>query len=283
LRVAVSEALGLIAGEGRLPLEVARSARRRGLRVAVVAFRGLADPGIDAEAAEVSWLHPGEVGAAVGALRSAGARRAVMAGKVSKETLFRDPGSLRLDAQAVRLIGQLADRRDDSILGLVAEFLEEQGIRLMPQADLVPELLAGEGTLGHREPTPAQLSDLAFGWNIAKAIGELDIGQTVVVKDRAVLAVEAVEGTDAAILRGGAIGEGACVVKVAKPNQDPRFDLPAIGPDTISTLVEARAGMLAVEAGQTLVLDRERVVEGADAHGIALLGVAAGRLPRGTG
>jgi DUF1009 family protein len=271
------EALGLIAGAGAFPLVVARSARGRGQRVVAIAFPEHTDPRIEGEAAVVTWLRPGELGAAVGALRSAGARDAVMAGKVPKASLYAEGAALRLDTEARRLLRGVRDRRDDSLLRALADALHERGIRLLPQAQLVPELMAGEGPLGCTRPTPEQVADIAFGWPIAKALAGLDIGQTVVVKDRAVLAVEAIEGTDAAIRRGGAIGAGAAVVKVAKPDQDPRFDLPAIGLATVSTLVEVRASALAFEAERTVVLDREKLPELADAHGIALLGVDPAR------
>lgn len=271
-------ALGLIAGRGTLPLDVARSARRSGRRVAAVAIRGLADRRLEDEA-QVTWLHLGEVGAALAALRAGGVREAVLAGKVPKQSLLDDFGALRLDERAAALVAGLADRRDDAVLSLVAELLEAAGIRLLPQTALVSELLAGEGVLGSVRPTPAQLADVAFGFQVAKALGSFDIGQTVVVRDHVVLAVEALEGTDAAVRRGGALARGACVVKVAKPGQDPRFDLPAIGPDTLAALDEAGAALLAVEAGETLLLERERLLEAADAAGVALLGVSGGRLP----
>ena len=267
-------ALGLIAGEGSLPLAVSKAARDRGRRVVAIAFHEGTDRRLDAEAAQVTWLHPGEVEAALEALRAAGVREAVLAGKVHKAALFASPPALRADAAARELVGALRDRRDDSILAALAALLEGRGIRLLPQAALVPELLAGEGPLGCERPSPAQEADVAFGWPIARAIADLDVGQTVVVKDGAVLAVEAIEGTDAAIRRAGAIAPGACVIKVAKPRQDPRFDVPAIGLGTVVALVEARARVLAVEAGHTLVLEREAMIEAADFHGIALLGLA---------
>ncbi len=266
--------LGLIAGEGSLPLAVTRAARERGRRVVAIAFHDSTDRRLDAEAAQVTWLHPGEVEAALEVLRAAGVRQAVLAGKVDKATLVAEPAALRPDAAARELIGALRDRRDDSILAALAKLLEARGIRLLPQAALVPELLAGEGPLGRERPDPAQRADVAFGWPIARAIAALDVGQTVVVKDGAVLAVEAIEGTDAAIRRAGAIAAGACVIKLAKPQQDPRFDVPAVGPGTVAALVEARARVLAVEAGRTLVLERQAMVEAADSHGIALLGIA---------
>jgi DUF1009 family protein len=270
--------LGLIAGGGALPLAVAHSARSRGRRVAAIAFRQQTDPRLE-QGAEVTWLDPGQVGSALAALRAAGVREAVMAGKVPKSGLYAGPAALRPDAEARALLASLRDRRDDSILAALADFLEQRGIRLLPQAQLVPELLAGEGPLGRSEPGPAQRADLAFGFPIAKAIAGLDIGQTVVVKERAVLAVEAIEGTDAAIRRAGRIAPGACVVKVAKPKQDPRFDVPAVGPETLAAMLEAKAALLAFEADHTLVLERDALVQAADAHGIALVGVAAGRLP----
>jgi DUF1009 family protein len=273
-----AEALGLIAGMGTFPLDIARSARQRGRKVVAVAFHHHTDLRIEEAASAVTWLHPGEVGAAVEALRSAGVRDAVMAGKVPKAALCESPNGLRLDAEAARIIGRLSARGDDSLLAALADHLESRGIRLLDQAELVPELLAGEGPLGRTRPTAAQEADVAFGWPIAKVIAGLDIGQTVIVKDRTVLAVEAIEGTDAAIRRAGGIASGACVVKVAGPRQDPRFDLPTIGPETARILIAAGVSALAFEAGRTVVLDRDALVEAADAHGIALVGVVAGRL-----
>jgi DUF1009 family protein len=267
-----SGALGLIAGQGALPLAVSRSARGRGRRVAAIAFHGQTDPRL-AEGAEVTWLHPGEVGAALAALHAAGVREAVMAGKVPKAGLVGRFEDLRPDAEALRLLGSLRDRRDDSILGTLADFLEERGIHLLSQVDLVPELVGGAGVLGAAQPTALQRADVEFGFPIAKAIAGLDVGQTVVVKHRAVLALEAIEGTDAAIRRAGSIADAAVVVKVAKPSQDPRFDVPTVGPDTLAALRDAKAGMLAFEAGTTLLLEREVLVREADAQGIVMLGV----------
>jgi DUF1009 family protein len=276
-----SETLGLIAGQGAFPLAVARSARRAGRRVACVAFRDRTDPRIEEEVAQVIWIHPGEVAVGVAAFRAAGVRDAVMAGKVPKADLLRDPGALRLDDRAADLMGQVDDRGDDTLLGKVADFLETIGIRLLPQEALVPELLAGEGPLGKAQPTPRNEADIAFGLPIAKKLGEFDIGQTVVVKDRAVLAVEAIEGTDATLRRAGALAPGGVAVKVAKPRQDPRFDMPAIGLRTAEALIEARIEVLAFEAGATFVLEREELVRVADAHDIAIVGVDPRRFASG--
>lgn len=266
--------LGLIAGRGRLPLELARAARRRGLGVAAVAFHGETDPELAANVDCITWLHLGELAALLDALHAAGAEDVVMAGKILKTSLYGDLASLKPDARAIALFAGLRDRSDDAILGAIADILAGEGLLLRPQAELVPELLAQAGVLGGVTPGEAQRRDAAFGWRIAKALGQVDVGQTVVVRDRAVMALEAIEGTDAAIRRGALLGgPGVTVVKVAKPGQDPRFDLPAIGPDTLEVLVEAKAASLAVEAGRTLVVDRARVVELADAHGIALVGI----------
>ena len=268
--------LGLIAGQGSFPLEVARTARQRGLRVACIALRDQARPEIADAVESITWIYPGEVGAGLTAFRAAGVRDVVMAGKVTKSELFQNPDALRLDASATGLMNDLADRKDDTILGKLADFLETLGLRLLPQYALTPELLAEEGVLTRARPTEAQRADIAFGFPIAKTIGDLDIGQTVVVKDRAVLAVEAIEGTDDAIRRAGAIAAGACAVKVAKPSQDPRFDVPTIGPGTVAVLAEARIAVLAIEAGATVVLERDAVVREADRHGIAIVAVTAG-------
>jgi DUF1009 family protein len=265
--------LGLIAGQGAFPLTVARAAHARGQKLLCVAFRDLTDPEIDAVLPDVRWIHLGEVMDGLAAFRSGGVSQAVMAGKVPKGLLFGDVGALRMDDSAEALMGQLQDQRDDSILGKVADFLALAGIQLLPQWALAPELLPPLGPLGAIALTREQQADVAFGFPIAKQIGELDIGQTIVVKRCAVIAVEAIDGTDATIRRAGEIVEGTCVVKVAKPRQDPRFDVPTIGPATVECLASAGAAALAFEAGATVVLDRPEVVRLADAHGIAVVGV----------
>ena len=269
--------LGLIAAGGRLPLDIARSARRSGLRVAAVALEGLADPALEAVVDEFCWTRLGEFGSVLDAFGASGVRDAVMAGKLPKTSLFGGPVSVYPDAIARQALAGLPDLRDDTILAAIANTLETHGVRLRAQAELVPELLAGAGPLGSATPAPEGWADIAFAWPIAKTIGELDVGQTVVVKRRAVMAIEAIEGTDATVRRGCELaGAGACVVKVAKPRQDPRFDVPTIGLDTLAVLDAGGASILAVEAGATLVLDRDDVVRRADARGIAVVGVAPG-------
>lgn len=275
-----ADTLGLIAAAGRLPLDIARAARRAGLRVVAVALHGVTDPAIEESVDDLRWIHIGELGVLVEAFRAVGVRDAVMAGKISK-TIFIDEGSkVRPDALAREAFGRLPDLSDDSILSALADVLDANGVRLGPQTRLVPELLAGEGCLGAVAPSPEGWADIAFGWPIAKTIGGLDIGQTVVVKNRAVMALEAIEGTDAAIRRGCELsGGGACVVKVAKPKQDPRFDMPTVGLDTLAALEAGNAALLAIEARATIVLDRAELISTADARGIALVGIG----PNGPG
>ena len=268
--------LGLVAGLGRLPFEVARGAQRAGRRVAAAALRGFADPALAAEVDALHWLYVGELGALLERLADEGAVEVVLAGLVPKEHLFSGSGLVRVDARAAALLGELRNRGDDAILRALGAALERAGFRLASQAEFASHLLAPEGPLGATRPSAGQLDDVAFAWPLAKAIGRLDIGQTVVVRERAVLAVEAIEGTDAALRRGGALARGgACAVKVWKPEQDPRLDYPTIGAATVETLRESGVALLAVEAGRTLVLERDAVVERADAAGICILGVPA--------
>lgn len=242
----------------------------------VVAIRDLADAELEGEA-DCHWLYLGELDSLLRVFREQQVRRCVMVGKVPKTFLYERGRRLHPDARALRFLGDLADRSDDSILGALADLLESEGFRLAGQAEFTPELLAPEGPIGSLAPRPEHWDEIRFAWPIARALGRLDVGQSVVVRKRAVMALEAIEGTDEAIRRGGALGgPGVCVVKVAKPSQDARFDMPTIGLTTIETLVEAKAAVLAVEAGATFVLGRAEVAATADAAGIPVVGVPAG-------
>lgn len=279
----MSEPLGLVAGLGRFPLELARGARAGGRSVVAAALRELADPAVEDCADRVEWLWLGELEALFRCFHAAGVREVVLAGKVPKTFLWTRPDAVRPDGRALALLATLRDRADDTLLGAVAGALEAEGFRLRGQGEVVPHLLAPEGVLGRVRPTPEQLRDVAFGWPVAKALGGVDVGQTVVVRGRAVLALEAVEGTDEAIRRGCALGgPGACVVKVAKPRQDPRFDVPAVGVDTVRAIAAGGGAVLAVEARRTLLLERGDTVREADACGVALLGATEESLQRGT-
>jgi len=271
------ETLGLIAGRGLYPRQVAECARARGWRVAAVAFHSETDPALAEVVDDLTWVHLGELQKMIDALGSAGAERAVMAGKVLKTHLYGEIESFRPDPCALRVLASLRDRRDDSILGAVVDEIASQGIAFPDQTELMPELFGKEGPASRVLPSKAQWADIWFAWPVAKAIGGMDIGQSVVVKDLAVIAVEALEGTDAAIARAAELaGPGCCVVKVAKPSQDPRFDLPTIGLETVKTLSEARAGVMAFEATRTVLLGAGELAGAADAAGIALVGIGPG-------
>jgi DUF1009 family protein len=268
--------LGLLAGSGSLPAELAASARRAGWRVVAVGLVELADASLEQHVDAFAWAHLGDFGRVFEVLTEAGAADVALAGKVPKTFLWERRDAVRPDARALAALAKLGDRKDDSLLGAVVSVIEAEGLRVRSQLELAPDLLAPAGVLGRKQPTPEQEQDVVFGWPIAKAIGALDVGQSVVVQGKAVLALEAVEGTDRAIERGASLaerGRGVVVVKVAKPRQDPRFDVPTIGLATLRTLAKGGGGALAVEAGQTFVLEREALVAEADAEGIALLGV----------
>jgi DUF1009 family protein len=270
--------LGLVAGSGLLPAELAASARRAGWRVLAIGLVGLADAALEAHVDALEWAHVAEFGRLFEVLRAAGAADVVLAGKVPKTFLWERPELVKPDARALAAFAALRDRKDDSLLGAVVQVIEGEGLRVRSQLELAPDLCAPAGVFGKVQPTPEQAQDVAFGWPVAKEIGRLDVGQSVVVQRKAVLALEAVEGTDRAIERGASLaerGRGVVVVKVAKPDQDLRFDVPTIGLATLRTLVKGGGGALAVEAGLTLVLEREALVAEADAAGVALLGIDA--------
>ncbi len=263
--------LGLVAGYGAFPLELAASLKRQGVELHVVAAREETSPEIERHADTVCWLHVGKLGGMIRAFQSAGVKAVVFAGKVRKLHLFRN---FRPDLVAIRTLARLPDRRDDTLMLAIVEELARAGIEVLSQTRYAGDLLAGEGVLFGPPPGRAAFRDMDFGYLQARGVAALDIGQTVVVQDGAVLAVEAIEGTDEAIARGGSLGNGkACVVKVAKPNQDLRFDVPAIGAGTIEVMHAAGCRTLAVEAGKTLILERDRVAELARRHGVSVFGL----------
>ena len=267
------ERLGLIAGYGSFPLELAAAIREQGIALHIVAVHEETSVSIEEYADSIQWLHVGQVGRMIRSLRQAGVTRAVMAGKVQKLHLFRN---FRPDMTAIRGLARLADRRDDTILNAIAALLAEAGIELVSQLAYAGEMLAGRGCLMGPRADTKTLRDMHFGFRQARGIAALDIGQTIVVQDGAVLAVEAIEGTDEAIRRGGALGNGrAVVVKVAKPEQDMRFDVPAVGPDTLQAMHAAGCRALAVQAGLTLLLERERLASLASQLRISVVGLDA--------
>jgi UDP-2,3-diacylglucosamine hydrolase len=261
--------IGIIAGGGNFPLMVGRAARAQGLRVAAVAHHGETDPAISECVDAIAWIRLGQLGHLVSALKKMGVARAVMAGTITKRRMFE---KVRPDLKGLALMSRLAMLQDDHILRAVAEELGKSGIEVVSSTVCVPGLAAEAGCLTRRRPRRREDQDIRFGWTMAKALGQLDIGQCVVVRRRTVLAVEAIEGTDETICRGGRLaGAEAVVVKVSKPGQDLRFDVPAVGLGTIKTMAEAHCSALAVEAGKTLIFDRAEMIALADDSGITVV------------
>jgi DUF1009 family protein len=265
--------VGLIAGSGRFPILFAEEAKRMGVEVAAMGIKGVTDPALEAIVGKLRIFPLGQLQKPIDAFKAEGVSQVVMAGKVQHASLF---GGVIPDLRAVKLLARLKDRRTDTILGAVAQEFQKDGLELISSATYLQHLLVAEGVLTARKPGAAELADMRLGWKAAKAVAGFDIGQTVIVKDGAVIAVEAMEGTDAAILRARDIvrsqGEkpSLTVVKVAKPRQDMRFDLPVIGLETLKTFVSAGVSALALEAGSTLVFDKEQFLRAADAQGLAL-------------
>ena len=273
------ETIGILAGWGRFPVAVAEAIRRRGGRTAILSIRDHADPVLERLADVHGAVGVAEIGRAVGFFRKQGAARATMAGKIHKHRLFRRHAWLHHLPDAVGLatfwphfVSRRRDNRDDSLLAAIAAAFDDRGVRICPATDFAPELLAGGGILAGPRLSARQLADVAFGWRLAKELGRHDIGQTVVVKNRAPLALEAIEGTDACIRRAGTLcpAGGMVVVKVAKPQQDLRFDMPTIGVGTLESLREAGAAVLAVEAGRTIMVDAPALADVATRSGITI-------------
>ncbi|HKJ82879.1 MAG TPA: UDP-2,3-diacylglucosamine diphosphatase LpxI [Mariprofundaceae bacterium] len=263
--------LGLMAGYGTFPLELASQLSAQGIEIHTVAAREETSSEIERYSTSTSWLHVGQLGGMIRAFKSEGIKQMIFAGKVRKLHLFRN---FRPDLTAIKTLARLSDRRDDTILKAIADELEKNGIEVLPQTRYAGEMLAEEGHLFGPRPAKASGADMDFGFSQARGIAALDIGQTVVVQEGAVLAVEAIEGTDEAIKRGGVLGSGkSVVVKVAKPNQDLRFDVPAIGPDTLDAMHASGCNLLVVEAGKTLLLERQYVKKRAAEYGISIFGM----------
>ena len=274
----MSGRLGLIAGAGLLPIEIAQSVRGRS--VLAIGYRGMTDPRLAEAVDELAWEPLGALGAQLDRLRRGGVSEVVLAGKVDRAQLLRAPNSLGLDDQALELLSTLKDKRDAHILGTLADWLEAQGVSVLSQAKTAETLLPRAGLVGTVPVSDEWVEDVALGWRLARLIADQGIGQSVCVGDGHVLAVEAIEGTDAAITRAGSlVSDGFVVVKRPGAKQDPRFDLPSIGPATIEVLHRAGGSCIVVEAGATLMIDRARMIQIADQLGIAILAKA----PQGEG
>lgn len=264
----VPEMLGLIAGNGHYPFATARAARQAGVgRLVVAAFTNETDPALAHEADVIEWLRVGQLGRMIKYFVKAGVRHAIMAGQIAPKNLF----DLRPDLRALMLLGKLKLRHAESIFGAIADELAKEGITLLPATRFLEDCLPPPGPVCGPAPSRRQLEDIAFGYRIAKEMSRLDIGQSVVVKHGTVLAVEAFEGTDECIKRGGALGKGgATLAKVSKPGQDFRFDVPVVGPRTIETAAAAGLSVIVVEAHRTLLLQPDEVRRLCEAHRLAL-------------
>ena len=261
--------IGLIAGNGKFPLFFAQGAKKKGRKIIAIAFKEETSRTLSRYVDEIHWISVGELKKIVDILAGSGVTRAVMAGQVNLSLLF---SKVKLDEEAQKLLREVDNKTTDALLGSVAERLAERNITLINSATYLDDFLPEKGVLTQINPTASEWADIEFGKKIAKQIAGLDIGQTVIVKDKAILAIEAIEGTDEAIRRACRFGkEGIVVVKVSKPEQDMRFDLPVIGGRTIKLLHRLKAKILAIEAKKTLVLEKEKIIRLADGWGICIV------------
>lgn len=277
--MSTSTPIGLVAGNGLLPLLVAQGAARRGLPVVAAAHLGETDRALEGAVSRLLWVRLGQVDRIVRFLRSQGARSVVMAGGIGRVRAFT---SVRPDLGAVRIIARLRSFRDDHLLRAVADYLAQQGLPVVSPTEYLEGAMAPEGVLCGAPLGPEEEKDAKLGWEVAELLGQADVGQTVVVKGGHVLALEAIEGTDECIRRAGALSGrrgGGVVVKRCKPQQDLRFDLPAVGPGTVRAMAEAGLRVLVVEAGRTLLLDASGLAAAARDAGITVVG----RSGRGVG
>ncbi|MES2790172.1 MAG: UDP-2,3-diacylglucosamine diphosphatase LpxI [Planctomycetota bacterium] len=279
--------LGLLAGAGQFPIMFAKAAREQGHSVCGVGVRDMASPELAGLCDQYDTTPLGWLGRPIRIFRRAGISHAVMAGKIEKTVLFHPFRLLRMlpDWHALRMWYRHAarDKKDDTLLMAVIQEFERDGIKFGSALDFCPNLLVKHGFLTRKKPSAAQWKDIRFGWDLAKEMGRLDVGQSVIVKDTAVIAVEAIEGTDKCIRRAGELrATGFTVIKVAKPQQDMRFDVPTIGPQTLRTMYESGGKVLAIECEKTIILEQDEVVRLADKFGIAIVAVSSAELEQRT-
>lgn len=270
--MASSSRFGLIAGNGRFPFLVLEAARSQGIEMVVAAIKEETFPEIEQHAKSVHWMSLGQLGKLIKTFKSEGVNHAIMAGQVKHKQIF---SSIIPDLKMIQLLASLATKNTDSLIGAVAKMLESEGIHLMDSTLFLRPLLPDPGILTRRAPSEEEKRDLDYGYKIARELGRLDLGQSVAVADGACVALEAMEGTDAVIERAASLVNGRMlrVVKLAKPNQDLRFDVPVIGISTVKLMVRLKVSALAIEARKTLMMDREDLVREADAAGIAIVAV----------
>lgn len=274
LPVPGTKTLGLIAGMGELPGAVASEARKKGYTVVAIALNPPANESFKHQVDHFHKVHIGRFGEIIKILKKFSVCKVVMAGKVPKNLLFQQKKSIVPDLRALKVLFSLPDWSDTSFLQAVTHELRREGIELLKTTSFTGDNLTPRGVLTKKKPGKSQWSDIRFGWRIAKGIGRLDIGQAIVVKGMAVMAVEALEGTDEAILRGGGLaGKDAVVIKVSKPQQDMRLDVPVAGIDTLKAMKKVQANVLALEAGKSIIVEKDRFLREADTMGITVVGV----------
>ena len=266
----MGERFALIAGGGEIPAILARAARDKGASFVAVSLTEAAIAPLEGFAENVYSLSIGQVGKIIKTVKKEGIDKVVFIGKVRKDLLFE---KIRFDLRAIKLLSSLKNRNDDSIMLAIVRAFSDEGIEVLDQTTYLKDMMPVEGVLTKRKPTKKEWLDIRYGMEMAKKSASLDIGQTVVVKDLAIMAVEAIEGTDQAIKRGGQLCKkgGAVIAKVAKPNQDPRFDVPTVGMKTLESMREAGAKVLAIEAERTLFVNMEEVIKDANASGISIV------------
>jgi DUF1009 family protein len=262
----------LIAGNGKFPFLVLEAARSQGIDMVVAAIREETFPEIEQHARTVHWMSLGQLGKLIKTFKAEGVNRAIMAGQVKHQQIF---SSIIPDLKMIQLLASLATKNTDSLIGAVANFLEKEGIQLLDSTSFLRPLLPEAGVLTSRTPSEEEQRDLHYGYKIARELGRLDLGQTVVISDAACVALEAMEGTDAVIERAASLvgGRALRIVKLAKPNQDLRFDVPVIGVPTIRMMIRCQATAIAIEARKTLLIDRDDLIREANANNIAIVAV----------
>ena len=269
--MSIMRKIGLIAGNGQFPIIFSKALKDRKVKVIAIGLKGETLESLEEHVDKIFWVELGQLQRLIEIFKEEEVQDVTMAGGITKTLMF---SGLKPDSRGVSFLSKLKNKKDDFILRSFARELEQEGIHVQSSTHYLPWIVAKKGCLTKKTPTEDDYKDIEFGWNIAKGIGELDIGQTVVVKDQVILAVEAIEGTDEAIKRGGRLGNGqAVVVKVKKPKQDMRFDIPVVGIKTIDSLKEVNASVLAIEAENTIILEKEEMIRNADENGISIIAI----------
>jgi DUF1009 family protein len=270
------KSLGIIAGQGDLPKAIASEAKKMGYRVIAITLQPLSDDSLKSYADEMYKVRIGSFGKIIQVLKKSATSEVILAGKVPKNILYQNKKSLMPDLRAVKFLLTLKDQSDMTLLEALSKELKKDGITVLKTTAFTKNLLTPDGVLTKKHPRSHHYKDIEFGWKIAKEIGRLDIGQTIVIKDRAVMAVEALEGTDEAIRRGGKLAKkDAIVIKVSKPQQDMRLDVPVVGLHTLSVMKEVKAQLLALEQGKSIIVDKHNFKREADRSGIIVVGIPA--------